>query len=347
MVDADDSLFGEMGDNGADIEQDRADGANLDDEVPLDEPLAKKRKHRFPVEMKSAHKHMVSELKQRPAVTEDVEGFLVFGEVFKPDLPNLPPQAVVEGSSTSSARGDAANDQTDDYFWMLFCSAQVRSQLRTSGEGGSGLGIEIVPEEEEEDGNLADEAERMRATIDAEFGWAGKKFEKNKSQQLRRASVQLSYLLLKQGVTQSDAKSEQQHAKIMALLFPQYRSHNEQLFRLRRGVLKRTPSMSMQDLEFFDSVCKHAQAMWLALSWSPFNVSPSSCLEGLSHTVHFVPPAFAQHAVRFRGDDSWCGCMANLISKLREEFNLHCASVLRSFHRWGWAEASELLVVNL
>ena len=35
------------------------------------------------------------------------------------------------------------------------------------------------------------------------------------------------------------------------------------------------------------------------------------------------------------GDDTWCGEMADLTSKLREEFNMHSGTIIRSFHRFA------------
>ena len=162
-----------------------------------------------------------------------------------------------------------------------------------------------------------------------------KSYKEDRFQQIRRAAMQLSYFLLAHIATKDDAKSEQLHAKLVVLMFPQYRSHSEQLFRLQRGVFKRSTGFALQDMEFFDDVCKYAHAAWLALSWKPFEPSPGRCFEELSHVVHHLPTTYRQYALHFSGGDSWCGEMVQLISKLRGEFNMHSTSVLRCFHRWG------------
>ena len=159
-------------------------------------------------------------------------------------------------------------------------------------------------------------------------------FGKAETKRVLHAATQLSVLLVEEHATKSDAKSEQLHAKIISLLFPTYRSHSEQLFRLRKGVFTRSPGISLPDLDFFDDVCKHCQATWLALSWKGLQPCYEDCYKALSHVIHHLPKSFYSSAILFQGDDTWCGEMVNLCSKLRDEFNFHSSLILRSFHRW-------------
>ena len=135
--------------------------------------------------------------------------------------------------------------------------------------------------------------------------------------------------------TKSDAKSEMLHAKILSLLLPAYRSHSEQLFRLKKGVFARQTGMTLQDTKFFDVVFKRCQAAWVALSWTPFGPQPDDCEMQVSHVLQHIPATFVSCAVHFNGDESWCGEMVNLIARLRDEFNHHAAVIMQSFHRWA------------
>lgn len=55
----------------------------------------------------------------------------------------------------------------------------------------------------------------------------------------------------------------------------------------------------------------------------------------VSHVVQHMTDAFLSDAVHFRGDDTWCGEMVSLVSRLRDEFNFHSSTIMRSFHRWA------------
>ena len=178
------------------------------------------------------------------------------------------------------------------------------------------MGIKSTAEDDDEVEHLVEVANKFRAQLDAEFGWKGKSFAKDRQESMRRAATHLSCLLLAERATKSDARSELLHAKVIALLFPGYRSHSEQLFRLHRGVFKRTPSFAMQDLDFFDNVCQYSQAVWLAQSWKQFQPAPDSCKNELSHVVHHIPSTFVQYGLRFTGGETWCGEMVNLLARL-------------------------------
>ena len=182
---------------------------------------------------------------------------------------------------------------------------------------------------------MVDRHQKLRKEIDEMCGWAGEDVSRDRALTVRRAATHLCIFLMQEQATRNDAKAEQLHAKLIALLFPEYRSHNEQLFRLRKGVFQRSSTMTLKDLDFFDSVCKHSQAVWVALSWKAFRPSPEDGYKQLTHVIHHMPSVFLKYAIHFHGDDSWRGEMVHLLSRLRDEFNQRGGSVIRPFHRWA------------
>ena len=235
-------------------------------------------------------------------MTTDGDGKLVFSDVHKPSLDNFPDVLMDAPAEVVAGDSHAEDCKADEHFWMKFLSDEARKQL--DGGAGSGLPFDIMPDNDEEVESLVDASNKFRVAIDRDFGWANKDIRKSRQHKILRAATQLCVLLVTERLTKYDAKSEQLHAKIISLLLPAYRSHSEQLFRLNQGVFKRTASLTLQDLDFFDGVCKHCHAVWVALSWKQFEPAIDDYKKHVAHVIHHLPETFLAHAIHFKGDDS-------------------------------------------
>ena len=308
------------------------------EEPALERPKEKGRKGQdIPEAMLEAFSGMIDVLKTLPTVSAADDGHLVIESIFIPALASLPQDTLpqnMEGHVHEPPDFSEVDVRADEAFWMQFCSEACVSLLNDT-EGALGVGFDIVPEREEKEDTLVQASNKFREQIDTTFGWAGKNYHDNVDHRIQRTATLLSCLLLAEQSTRNDSRSEILHAKIIALLFPEYRSHNEQLFRLCKGVFQRTAAFHLQDLDFFERVCKLAQAVWVALSWKTFQPPPNACKNELSHLVHHMPATFLQYALHIQGGDTWCGEMVILVARLRDEFATRSSSVLRSFHRWG------------
>ena len=111
-----------------------------------------------------------------------------FTDVFKPDLGDCPRIPSSPHGAVDEPMADNDHASADEAFWMQFASGAVLQQL-DDALGADALPFELEPEEEEEGDSLIEEADKLHAALDQQFGWAGKDLRKNKRQQLMRAST--------------------------------------------------------------------------------------------------------------------------------------------------------------
>lgn len=255
--------------------------------------------------------------------------------VFLPSLPLKVLREAAPGAPLESENGEEKEDrQADAAAWRKFATKRDLERM----EEGCELEFEIKSDHEEKHETLPEEARRTREEAGVRYGYHGRQLSKTDA--TKRAAIQISEILINDGCNLEDGGNELLHAKMVAVLLPQYESCCEQLFRLRGGVKERVAGLASEDLKFPEKALKLAQAAWLALSWKPFKPALGSqeVAADLSHVVQLMPEDFRQHAAHGKLGRCWRGGFCKVLKTLRKHATSQPRSLVDSSRRYGNGE---------